>query len=253
MDIVLLLLGLMVETSAITITKTPLQQLDDPIEEITPTQIYTTNSLEENLRHRSLQSTTCTPSVYQFTASIRDDLKMSYVVTNLSISIELEYLGEAWIGLGINPSGRGKMVGSEAWIALPLVTPFPAIYEMNSKLVSGVKFDKNQTLINGTTTQENGVTTMRFQKRLNDGPNNVPVNGNGENVFVWAFGSDNTLGRHQRRGAFRLRLTPCDSKLSGEPVPVDISVECGLFSLSLFCPISFCGLFGRLIGLCNRL
>jgi hypothetical protein len=26
---------------------------------------------------------------------------------------------------------------------------------------------------------------------------------------------------------------------------------CGLLNLSIFCPFTFCGLFGRLFGLCN--
>ena len=47
--------------------------------------------------HRSLQ---ILPSCnnYQFTVEIRDDLHMSYVVTDDRIKVELEYDGEAWIG-----------------------------------------------------------------------------------------------------------------------------------------------------------
>lgn len=34
------------------------------------------------------------------------------------------------------------------------------------------------------------------------------------------------------------------------PTPAPIREPCGLFGLSIFCPFTFCGVFGRLIGLC---
>jgi hypothetical protein len=33
--------------------------------------------------------------------------------------------------------------------------------------------------------------------------------------------------------------------------PTGGNKKCGLFGLSIFCPITFCGIFGRLFGLCN--
>lgn len=229
-------------------------EVTNPIETIVPTKIIRNENSElnwGNLRSRSLQEGICDPNVYEYTATIRDDLVMSYVVTNRSFSVELRYTGEAWIGLGISPDGRGKMVGSQAWIALPAISNLPAIYDLNSKFLSGVVFGKNQTLVNGTATQSGGVTTMRIKKLLNDGPVNDPVNGNGENVFIWAFGSGNTLGRHKRRGAFRIQLTPCTAAVVDPPEAVETSVVCGLFSLGIFCPIAFCGPLTRLFGLCG--
>jgi hypothetical protein len=231
----------------------PASKLEPDIETIVPKRITRGDDIPEsnfgNLR--SLQEGVCNPDVYEYTATIRDDLIMSYVVTNRSFSVELRYTGEAWIGLGISPDGRGKMVGSQAWIALPKISSKPAIYDLNAKRLSGVVFGKNQTLVNGTATQTGGITTMRLKKLLNDGPVNDPVNGNGENVFIWAFGSGNTLGKHKRRGAFRIQLTPCAAVVVDPPKPVETSVVCGLFSFSLLCPIASCGPLIRLFGLCG--
>ena len=185
---------------------------------------------------------------YQYTVEIRDDLRMSYVVTGDRIKIELEHDGEAWIGLGTNPNREGKMVGAEAWIALPAIASRPAIYNLNSKLLRGVQSATDQTLENGLVSQVDGVTLMQLDKLLSDG-DNVAINGNANVVFIWAIGRDNTLGRHQRRGAFRIDLEPCDvPSLTTEEV--ELEVVCGFLSLSIFCPISRCGIFGRLIGLC---
>ena len=225
----------------------------NPIEKIVPISISADVNSELNvrpLRSRSLQGEICNPDVYEYTATIRDDLIMSYVVTNRFFSVELRYTGEAWIGLGISPDGRGKMVGSQAWIALPLQSSVPSIYDLNAKMLTGIVLGKNQTLVNGTATQSGGITTMRVKKLLNDSPENDPVNGNGENVFIWAFGSDNTLGKHEARGAFRIQLTPCTEAVVNPPKTVDTAVVCGLFSLSFLCPISNCWTLTRLIGLC---
>lgn len=222
---------------------------DVEIEDLTPQRIYDSAAVhdEEGGNHRSLQ---LLPSCnrYQYTVEIRDDLRMSYVVTDDRIKVKLEYDGNAWIGLGTNPNRDGKMVGAEAWIALPLIASRPATYNLKSKFIQGVQFATDQTLENGLVSQSEGLTLMEFDKLLSDGEN-VAINGNGNVVFIWAIGSSNTLGRHQQRGAFRLDLDPCTSPpLTTEEVKLD--VVCGFLSLSIFCPVSRCGLFGRLIGLC---
>lgn len=201
----------------------------------------------ENDEHRSLQ---LLPSCnnYQYTVEIRDDLRMSYVVTDDRIKVELEYDGEAWIGLGTNPNRDGKMVGAEAWIALPAIASRPAIYNLNSKRLQGVDSATDQTLENGLVSQTEGVTVMQLDKLLSDG-DNVAINGNGDVVFIWAIGRSNTLGKHVRRGAFRINLDPCTvPSLTTEEVELD--AVCGFLSLSIFCPLTRCGVFGRVIGLC---
>ena len=218
------------------------------IEEILPTQIQGDSNLNPlEGPHRSLQLfPVCTN--YEYIAKIRDDLSMSYVVTSDRISIEFRYDGgdDTWIGLGINPDGSGKMVGMEAWVALPTLSSKPTIYFHDNKQISGARFATNQTLQNGSIVQGSGQTIMRFQKFLSDGSVNTPVNGNGPNVFIWAIGKQNTFGEHSSEGAFRITLVPC-----GAPETVEISVVCGLFGWSLFCPLSQCGIFGRFFGLCN--
>lgn len=220
------------------------------IEDLIPQKIYNGAAVhdEEGGEHRSLQ---ILPSCnnYQYTVEIRDDLRMSYVVTDDRIKIELEYDGEAWIGLGTNPNRDGRMVGSEAWIALPDIASRPSIYNLKSKFVSGVQSAPDQALENGFVSKVPGEKTlMQFDKLLSDG-DNVEINGNGNVVFIWAIGRSTSLGRHVRRGAFRLDLEPCTTpSLTTEEVELD--VVCGFLSLSIFCPLSRCGVFGRLLGLC---
>jgi ABC-type phosphate transport system substrate-binding protein len=59
-----------------------------------------------------------------------------------------------------------------------------------------------------------------------------------------------------RLGLPALPVPPPAAAPAGSPVasPVTAPSEdksCGLLGLSIFCPLSFCGLFGRLLGLCN--
>ena len=221
---------------------------DVEIEDLLPRKIYSNVVAHdvEGEEHRSLQVPSC--NNYQYTVEIRDDLRMSYVVTGDRIKIELEYDGEAWIGLGTNPNRDGKMVGSEAWIYLPDLGSKPVTYNLKNKRLSGARSASNQTLENSLVSQIAGVTLMQFDKLLSDG-DNVAINGNGNVVFIWAIGSDNNLGKHDERGAFRLDLEPCTLP-SLIPKEVELDVVCGLLGLSIFCPISKCGVFGRLIGLC---
>ena len=150
--------------------------------------------------------------------------------------------------LGTNPNRDGKMVGAESWIALPAIASRPAIYNLNSKRLKGVVSATDQTLENGFVSQTGGVTLMQFDKLLSDG-DNVAIDGDGDIVFIWAIGRSNTLGEHVQRGAFRITLEQCNvPSLTTEEVKPE--VVCGFLSLSIFCPLSRCGIFGRLIGLC---
>lgn len=217
------------------------------IKEVTPQKLYdTADVVEAGDDHRDLQIFPCFN--YQYIVNIDDDLRMSYVVTDDSLKVELDYDGEAWIGLGTHPIFDGKMIGSEAWIALPDINSTPVIYNLNSYLRQGARVADDQTLQNGLILQSSGSTVMRFDKLLNDG-DNVPIDGSGDVVFIWAIGRSNDLGFHMRRGAFRLSLEKCTNPLDTRS-EVELDVVCGLLSLSLFCPLSGCGFLGRLLGLC---
>jgi Metallo-peptidase family M12B Reprolysin-like len=46
--------------------------------------------------------------------------------------------------------------------------------------------------------------------------------------------------------------TPVDSPTAETPVAVSTFDACGLFGMSIFCPFTLCGLFGRLLGFCGN-
>jgi hypothetical protein len=196
---------------------------------------------------------------YQYRVTIRDDLFMYYVAnpTTKSISIKLEYLGEAWISLGTNQDGRGAMIGSEAWMALPDIpvsNSNPGIYSMTSESVEGVRLSTVQMFQNGTISQIDGTTITTFTRKYKDFfLVNQPVLIEQPNEFVWAVGFSNAYNSriHQRDGHFSLQIVECTtSKSEIEGIDLNTGNSCGFLRLSIFCPTTLCGFFGRLIGLC---
>ncbi|CAJ1963675.1 unnamed protein product [Cylindrotheca closterium] len=108
----------------------------------------------------------------------------------------------AWVGVGASESGF--MLGSTAIIGLPSTGEVKK-YSLNAKTTPGVSVmpDDQQTLVNVGITQANGFTTLTYTKILvEDGE--VPINRVGDNIFVAAHGSSNTLGYHSVRGSFSL-------------------------------------------------
>jgi hypothetical protein len=197
---------------------------------------------------------------YQYKIRILDTLFMYYVANaeTKSMSMKLEYLGTAWISLGINKNGKGDMIGSEAWLALPGVRisdSNPGIYPMKSESVSGVILSTVQMLKDGTIEQGNGITSTTFTRKYKDFfLINQPINNTGSNEFVWAYGFSNayTSQIHQRAGHFTLAIEECVSP-KAEIEEIDKRKgrrSCGLLNLSIFCPLTQCGVLGRFIGLC---
>lgn len=129
-----------------------------------------------------------------------------------TVTVELAYEGEAWLSLGFSASG--KMVPAIAVIGLP-DSGEVLKYIMTGTLLSDVvpSTDDDQTLINATITQNDGVTILRYTKLLNEEDDiGLPVSGiiAGENpMLIWAWGNDNTLGVHPRRGNFTAKLQTC--------------------------------------------
>jgi hypothetical protein len=237
----ILLLVCTVEITAYSYERNPELEVKNDVEAIVPTRITRGKDISGpnfGSFDLDLQDGICNSNVYEYTATSRDDLIMSYVVTNQSLSVELRYTGEVWIGLETSPDGRGKMVGSQAWIALPIISSLPTIYD---------GFWEKPNACQWNCYPKSWGNNYASEKLLN----HSPVNGNGENVFIWAFGSSNTLGRHKRHGAFRIRLTPCITVVVDPPEPVGTSVVFRMFSFSLFCPVAFCGPLTQLFGLCN--
>jgi hypothetical protein len=194
---------------------------------------------------------------YQYKVRILDNLFMYYVAhaDTQSISIKLEYLGTAWISLGIDKSGRGAMTGSEAWLALPdaaVSGSNPGVYSMKSKSVSGVVLSTRQMLQNGTVEQVDGITSTSFTRTYTDFfLINQPISNTSSNEFVWAYGTSNayTSRVHKRAGSFSLQIEECLTP-NAEIKEINQVKDCGLFKLNIFCPATQCGIVGRLIGLC---
>ena len=199
---------------------------------------------------------------YQYKIQILDDSLYMYYVANAdtqSMSMKLEYFGEAWISLGTNKMGKGAMIGSEAWMALPdfpISKSNPGVYPMTTETVAGVTLSRHQMLQEGTFEQSDGITTTSFSRKYKDFFFiNQPINVTLPNEFVWAFGFSNayTAEIHERAGHFTLQVEECTG-------PFDVVEEidkvkgrtknCGLLKLNIFCPFTLCGFFGRLLRLC---
>ena len=201
---------------------------------------------------------------YQYKVQILDDLMYMYYVANVNtriIDIKFEFFGEAWISLGTNRWGKGDMIGSEAWMALPnfpVSLRNPGTYVMTTETVAGVTLSSYQMLSDGTMEQSDGVTTTTFSRPYKDFfLINQPVNvTDGPNEFVWAHGFSNVYDAeiHERAGHFTLQVEECDEAVITEPIEVDkVKRRCGLLGDNIFCPFTLCGFFGRLFDFCGIL
>lgn len=82
----------------------------------------------------------------------------------------------------------------------------PQKYYLGGKDVSVVLpvEEDRQTLINASIEVVNGQTVMKFTKLMKE-VDHIEIL-HGENTFLWAHGSDSTLGYHQSRSQFVLTL-----------------------------------------------
>jgi len=116
-------------------------------------------------------------------------------------SFTVTYQGDAWVALAVSPDGQ--MVGSQAVIGLPDEGTVQ-IYDLNARETEGVVPAEVQILTESSITQEGGVTTLEFQVPLDtDG---FRVTADGENQFLYAYGSSNVLGFHAKRNPFLAEL-----------------------------------------------
>lgn len=119
-----------------------------------------------------------------------------------SITVTYTSPGTRWIGVGRSESGL--MVGSQAVIGVPSTGEVKK-YTLYAKSEAGVIAmpEDKQTLVDASITQVNGMTTLTYTKILvEDGE--IPINRFGDNIFVAAQGSSNTLGVHAARGSFSM-------------------------------------------------
>jgi len=171
---------------------------------------------------------------------------LSYQFTNIggkdSITVTYTAPVTAWVAVGASESGL--MVGSDAVIGIPATGEIKK-YSLSAKSLEGVSVmpDEKQTLVNAAITQANGMTTLTYTKILvEDGE--IPINRDGDNIFIAAHGSSNAFGFHSATGAFTL---------SGEVIERDDSlwVIHGLLAFiawGVLCPLAIlAGLFRKYI------
>jgi hypothetical protein len=146
-------------------------------------------------------------------------LTMRHVMNpvNETLTVELVYEGEGWLGFGF--SSNGRMTGASAVIGhpdIPLGPTNPGKYYMGGRTLGAVQLvpDIEQTLTDTSITQNSTHTTMKFTKRLvEDGE--LTIDAYGRNTFIYATGVVNGLSPHNHDGAFTLALTSCQFASGG--------------------------------------
>lgn len=132
-----------------------------------------------------------------------------------TITIQMTYQGEAWVGFGISP--EGGMIGADAVIGLPAAGEVVQ-HDLAGKTVALVTPWETQTISDASVVQENGVTTMSFTMPLaNEGQHGIVADG--PNTFLYAYGSSNELGFHRSAREFTIdtALQACDPATGTTP------------------------------------
>jgi DOMON domain len=134
-------------------------------------------------------------------------LKQIIHPVNKTVTVELEYVGTAWVSFGF--STTAAMVPNVAVIGLPDEGTVLK-YDMTSKDISGVTplADAKQTLMATSITQNGGITTLRFTQFLDE---EVTVTPGKSNMYLWAYGTSNAFAAHTptARGDATAIFTEC--------------------------------------------
>ena len=138
------------------------------------------------------------------------------------LTAQITYEGEGYVSLA--SSLDGLMPNSEAVICLPDEDETSAVAkyfmaERSQALVT--PYDATQqTLLDTEVTQEGGVTTCRYTKLLNE-DDEIAINANGSNTFVWAIGGMNMLSYHRARGSVSIPFEQCTPQGVSEAMVVN--------------------------------
>eukprot|EP00957_Ditylum_brightwellii_P093634 7130384-Ditylum_brightwellii.AAC.1 len=145
-------------------------------------------------------------------------LSFDYMVNedNGTVTFTVEVAkSDNWIGFGTSQNG-GMMYGSEVVIGRPTLpegASNPSKYRLNTHHNVRVNDDRlpdsQQTLIDPSITSKDGKTILQFTKLLSE-PGEIPIDGNGENMFVWAYGPDrrySRLSQHTSMGSSETDLS----------------------------------------------
>jgi hypothetical protein len=133
------------------------------------------------------------------------------------ITVQATLTGLGWIGIGWSADGMMipgvSVMGTDcniakwnmnaySYIDLEGVKPFPE----SQQTLSDTSFIQNETH-----------SILRFTKPLiEDGELPLDATGNGNNIFLWAYGTNNFIGFHNAQGTREVPLTACE----GGTVPV---------------------------------
>jgi len=143
-----------------------------------------------------------------FCVSLTDDYLLAYSVNGDStITMELTYDGNAWVGVAF--SENGNMVGSDAVIGSPDVGT-PQKYRLKALVVdtdAAIQLmpTEEQTLTDATVEFKDGQTVMKFTKIMKE-PNQIEIN-MGSNNMLWAYGYSPTIGIHANKMGFVVNLS----------------------------------------------
>ena len=163
------------------------------------------------------------PTICSFDAAepfdVRGDgtlLMKNYInVVDKTVSVQLDYLDEAWIGFAFTE--EAVMVPNIAIIGLPDLNAVEK-YSLTLRDLAGVAplEEARQTLLDGSIVQTEGRTNLEFTKLLSE-DDEVEIKTNAANRFNWAIGSGNDLAKHLERGSILLTFNTCNQK-EGSPV-----------------------------------
>eukprot|EP00980_Cylindrotheca_fusiformis_P004262 scaffold918_cov126-Cylindrotheca_fusiformis.AAC.41 len=123
-----------------------------------------------------------------------------------TVTIRVTVPGQVWVGVGIN--SQYAMVGAEAVIGKPSDGTVLK-YNINAKSGAAIipMSESQQTLLNTSLEQSGGKTVMTYTKILEES-GEISINGDGDNIFLTAYGYSNSFGQHAKRGVYSLTLAP---------------------------------------------
>mmetsp|Transcript_6148 Transcript_6148/g.12320 ORF Transcript_6148/g.12320 Transcript_6148/m.12320 type:complete len:763 (+) Transcript_6148:238-2526(+) len=146
-------------------------------------------------------------------------LTLDRSVVGNEVTFQLTYEGEAWVALAVSPSGR--MVGAQAVIGLPSESnqdEAVMLYDLSARNLGGVTPAASQTILTSSSiVQQDGVTTLTFTVPLQ--AEGFFVAAEGDTNYLYAYGFDNQLGEHERRGVFATSLEGANVALADDPSP----------------------------------
>jgi hypothetical protein len=177
---------------------------------------HSTHALATSVSSKNLpiitKTVSCTSTLIPnggFSAQLTPDVDFHWKLKTDTMMLEgaLRYKGVGWVALGFSPDS--VMLGSQAVIAVPDSSGqgTPKLYDLNSKSEdgSGVVEATGVPDMLGTIVQVGEQTTMVFETTNWQKAHYE----DGLYTFMFAVGSDNTLGYHKHRGRFRVDLRTC--------------------------------------------